>query len=215
MDIPDSPSLWLLGQKNIQNSLLLGFLQQNLSLNCSIKDQSNLTDQGPIPSDLLICIDASGLRLERCHQILEQLDGHKVFFINLEDESEFEQMLNWPLVCGFFYKGASHTHISKGIASILDGELWFSRKLLSRFMANNRKVPYKATKNVLTLTKREKQILNLCASGAKNADIALALNVSTHTVKTHMYNLFKKVDVGNRIQAINWAKDHLPEQDFS
>jgi ATP/maltotriose-dependent transcriptional regulator MalT len=33
--------------------------------------------------------------------------------------------------------------------------------------------------------------------------------VSMHTVKTHIYNLFKKIDVSNRIQAVNWAKDNL------
>lgn len=213
MDIA-SPNLWLLGQKNIQNSLLLGYLQQNLALDCSIKDHFSAMDKPAVTKDVLICIDASGLKIERCHQILEMVSGHKVFFINLENESEYEQMLNWPFVCGFFYKGASHNHISKGIASILQGELWFSRKLLSRFMANNRKTPVRSSKNVLTLTKREKQILNLCANGSKNADIADALSVSTHTVKTHMYNLFKKIDVKNRIQAINWAKEHLPAQDL-
>ena len=59
------------------------------------------------------------------------------------------------------------------------------------------------------LTRREKQILSLTATGATNTEIANNLNVSMHTVKTHIYNLFKKIDVSNRIQAVNWAKENL------
>lgn len=61
------------------------------------------------------------------------------------------------------------------------------------------------------LTKREVQILQLTATGATNTEIAEQLNVSMHTVKTHIYNLFKKIGVANRMQAVNWAQDHLEE----
>jgi LuxR family transcriptional regulator of csgAB operon len=211
-----SQRLWLIGPKNIQNSLLLGYLQQNINYSCAIIDPYTQADNHNIHPENFICLDASGLNYERYQQILEWLPNeNKVFFINLDHDKEHERLLQWPNVCGFFYKGNSHTHISHGLASIVNGELWFSRKLLSRFMANNRKSPSKIPDSIYSLTKREKQILNLSASGAKNAEIAEALNVSTHTVKTHMYNLFKKIDVSNRIQAINWAKEHLPVQDVA
>jgi LuxR family transcriptional regulator of csgAB operon len=216
MDIELKNRFWLLGAKNIQNSLLLGYLQQNLDIKCEIIDPNLSSDLNRILGDHIVCIDAQGLKYERCSQILEDLQHkNRTIFINLDDEGEHESLLNWPFVRGFFYKGASQNHISKGMASILQGELWFSRKLLSHFMANNRKTPTKVPTAVYSLTKREKQILKLSASGAKNAEIADSLNVSTHTVKTHLYNLFKKIDVGNRIQAINWAKTHLPEQDLA
>jgi len=208
--------LWLIGPKNIQNSLLLGYLQQNINHSCAIIDPYTQQDNQRIDPKHLICIDAAGMKYERYQQVLEWLPSeNKVFFINLEGDKEHERLLQWPNVCGFFYKGSSHNHISQGLASILEGELWFSRKLLSRFVASNRKSPSKIPDSIYALTKREKQILNLSASGAKNAEIAEALNVSTHTVKTHMYNLFKKIDVSNRIQAINWAKEHLPSQDVA
>ncbi|MGK0444937.1 MAG: LuxR family transcriptional regulator of csgAB operon [Bermanella sp.] len=208
--------LWLIGPKNIQNSLLLGYLQQNINYSCAIIDPYTKADNHNIKADHLICMDASSLNYERFQQTLEWLPhNNKVFFINLDSDKEHERLLQWPNVCGFFYKGDSHSHISQGLASILKGELWFSRKLLSSFVLSNRKSPSKIPDSIYALTKREKQILNLSASGAKNAEIAAALNVSTHTVKTHMYNLFKKIDVSNRIQAINWAKEYLPAQDVA
>ena len=41
--------------------------------------------------------------------------------------------------------------------------------------------------------------------------MAEELNVSMHTVKTHVYNLFRKIGVTNRIQAVNWAKENMHE----
>ncbi len=216
MDISTNQQLWLLGQKNIQNSLLLGVLQQKLDFDSKIIDPYSQADNTRILPSHLICIDAAGLKYDRCIQVLEQLpEKNPVIFINLESNSQHEQLLLWPNVCGFFYKAQSHQHICNGIASILKGELWFSRKLLSRFMSASRKTPTSTPSSVFSLTKREKEILHLSSSGAKNAEIANALNVSTHTVKTHMYNLFKKINVSNRIQAINWAKQHLPEHELT
>jgi len=216
MDIKLQPKLWLLGQKNIQNSLLLGFMQQQLNFDCQILDPYSEGDNHRLRDEHLICIDGTGLKYDRCLQILEQLPvNNKAIIINLEEGSQFEQLVQWPNVSGFFYKTSSHNQISQGVTSIAKGELWFSRKLLSRFMSTNRRTPTKTPSSAFTLTKREKQILHLSASGAKNSEIAEALNVSTHTVKTHMYNLFKKIDVSNRIQAINWAKQHLPEHEMN
>jgi DNA-binding NarL/FixJ family response regulator len=212
MDINLKTKFWLLGPKNIQNSLLLGHLQQNLDLQCAIIDVNVTPDLSQIKSSHIVGIDALGLQYDRCSEMLEQLPHkNKTIFINLEKDYDFEKLLNYPCVRGFFYKGVNQNNISKGMTSVLNGDLWFNRKLLSNFMACNRKAPVKQDPIVCSLTKREKQILKLCASGSRNLDIADTLNVSTHTVKTHLYNLFKKLNVGNRIQAINWAQTNLPE----
>lgn len=59
------------------------------------------------------------------------------------------------------------------------------------------------------LTVREKEILDHIARGASNRDIAEALFISTHTVKTHLHNIFKKINVKGRLQAALWAADNL------
>ena len=58
----------------------------------------------------------------------------------------------------------------------------------------------------LELSKRELEILNLLAQGYSNQEIATKLFVSLSTVKTHIQNLFEKLDVKRRIQAIEKAK---------
>ena len=59
------------------------------------------------------------------------------------------------------------------------------------------------------LTPREVEILSMVALGFKNEDIADRLFISPNTVKTHIYNIFKKIDVPNRLQAALWAAKNL------
>ena len=58
----------------------------------------------------------------------------------------------------------------------------------------------------LELSKRELEILSLLAQGDSNQGIAAKLFVSLSTVKTHNQNLFEKLDVKRRIQAVEKAK---------
>lgn len=58
----------------------------------------------------------------------------------------------------------------------------------------------------LNLSKRELEVLQLMAAGLSNQEIALRLFVSLNTIKTHSKNLFEKMDVERRTQAIDRAK---------
>jgi ATP/maltotriose-dependent transcriptional regulator MalT len=58
----------------------------------------------------------------------------------------------------------------------------------------------------LELSKRELEILSFLAQGHSNQEIATKLFVSISTVKTHIQNLFEKLDVKRRIQAVEKAK---------
>jgi DNA-binding CsgD family transcriptional regulator len=59
------------------------------------------------------------------------------------------------------------------------------------------------------LTPRQVEIVALVAVGATNDEIADRLRISPHTVKTHLYQVFKKINVPNRMQAALWAAKNL------
>jgi DNA-binding NarL/FixJ family response regulator len=61
-------------------------------------------------------------------------------------------------------------------------------------------------RELLELTPREREVLELLALGAANKQIALSLGMTEHTVKFHLAGIFRKLDVTNRTEA---ATKHL------
>lgn len=59
----------------------------------------------------------------------------------------------------------------------------------------------------LGISKRELCVLEALAAGNTNKEIARQLNVSPNTVKTHVANLYQKLDVGQRVQAVQKARE--------
>lgn len=84
----------------------------------------------------------------------------------------------------------------------------FSRSL---YLANGR-APASATlareADNVGLTRREREILQLVAEGGTNGEVARRLWVTEQTVKFHLANIFRKLDVTNRTQASRWAHAH-------
>ena len=110
--------------------------------------------------------------------------------------------------------------IFSGLVRVINGELFFSRKSISttfnhmlyamsrsQFSASNDSVNNDI--DLSLLTKREKSVIHLLAQGASNRDIAERLNISDHTVKTHLYSAFKKTSSRNRVELANWAQSYM------
>ncbi|NMR27541.1 helix-turn-helix transcriptional regulator, partial [Pseudoalteromonas sp. NEC-BIFX-2020_015] len=121
---------------------------------------------------------------------------------------------------GVFYDHDAPENVFKGLVRIINDELWFSRKIISstfiEILAMVTNSEQSNTLNIdstheqlVNLTKREKSVIYLLAQGASNHDIADRLNISDHTVKTHLYSAFKKTSSRNRIELANWAQRYM------
>ncbi len=131
-------------------------------------------------------------------------------FFNAESSSRLEKLVAPPDIRGIFYKDSNFDHFAKGVLAIFNGELWFPRNVIARYLINQAPGNEKFIKKEHDiLTNREMEILNLLSTGAKNTDIAEQLCLSVHTIKTHIYHIYKKLDVSNRTQAVNWATNNL------
>ena len=108
-------------------------------------------------------------------------------------------------VRGVFYEDDSIVKIAKGIQAILNGELWFSRETLMKYLTDSSETSKLNQDATGFLTIREKEILVMIASGGSNSQIADDLGISPNTVKTHIYNIYSKIKVPNRLQAALWA----------
>ena len=97
----------------------------------------------------------------------------------------------------------------KGVQAILNGELWFSRKTTSSILMETQYRRSNLAAAEAMLTSREKEILIAIASGSSNSDIAEECFISPNTVKTHLYNIYKKIGVKNRLEATLWVARYL------
>jgi LuxR family transcriptional regulator of csgAB operon len=129
---------------------------------------------------------------------------------NVDPEMEIEELALSKNIKGFFYKNDPPHIIRKGISAILKGDYWFSRKTLTKYLLKLTPSMNSINRDTLfNLTMREREILSLIASGLTNKQIANDLFISVHTVKTHIYNIYRKINVNNRFQAALWAIKYL------
>jgi len=132
-----------------------------------------------------------------------------VALFNISAGRGIEERILKQGVQGFFYRHDSLEQVAKGVRAILDGELWISRTIMADHIRKMSNTHHKSNKNDADLTHREIEILAMIAAGSKNAVIADKLCISPHTVKTHLHNIFKKINVPNRLQASLWAAKNL------
>jgi len=85
------------------------------------------------------------------------------------------------------------------------GGLWLGWRLASRPRLGFRK--NEAAIATLGLTRQELRALELIAAGQSNKEMARTLGVAPNTVKTHLANLFAKLEVSRRTQALAKARD--------
>ncbi|MGL4827848.1 MAG: LuxR family transcriptional regulator VpsT [Vibrio sp.] len=134
----------------------------------------------------------------------------KEVIINCPQEIEHKLLFKWNNLAGVFYIEDDIDTLIKGMSKILQDEMWLARKLAQEYILH-----YRSGNSVVTsqmyakLTKREQQIIKLLGSGASNIEIADKLFVSENTVKTHLHNVFKKINAKNRLQALIWAKNNI------
>ena len=92
---------------------------------------------------------------------------------------------------------------------MFNGEIWLSRKIMTDYILKGGNYDFSSKGNESILTPREIEIVSMIATGAANSYIAEKLCISCNTVKTHLYHIFKKINVPNRLQAALWAAKNL------
>lgn len=103
---------------------------------------------------------------------------------------------------GYILKDSSFQRLKEAIIIVANGDTYIQPELTNILNAGMMHVK---GENDTVLTKRELEILKLVALGKTNKEIAGELDISERTVKNHVSNLFKKIDVTDRTQAAVYA----------
>jgi LuxR family transcriptional regulator of csgAB operon len=211
-------TLLIVGRNLLQNRLIKSYLNERLAAPCEIavRDAWHEDDDAHGPPADLVLIDCFEIAPRELWQKLGLGSGpdpadRAVAFFNVMggDNNGFEREAIERCVRGIFYAGEAPERLCKGIEKIMGGELWYSRKTTSELLMDPRRFRPRTEALEAMLTAREKEVLVAIASGAANGEIADEFNISLHTVKTHLYNIYKKIDVRNRLEATLWVARYL------
>jgi two-component system, NarL family, response regulator LiaR len=139
-------------------------------------------------------------------EIIEKLkkempDTHFIMCTSFEDDEKIFNSLKAGAM-GYLIKGESMDKILSSIRDVYNGGAPMSFSIARRVLSHFEK-KFPEIKGFDELTEREKEILELLSQGLLYKEIADKTCISTDTVKKHVGNIYRKLHVSNKVEAIN------------
>jgi DNA-binding NarL/FixJ family response regulator len=141
--------------------------------------------------------DQSGLDV--CKHISENHINTRVIAVSNQSLPSYIQKITEYGGSGYLLKNTTKQELLQAIEMVMLGKEYFSHEVVRALREQ------KQTNNTVTITRREKEILELIADGNTNAAIAEKLFISASTVDTHRKNLIEKLQVSNTASLIKKA----------
>ncbi len=142
--------------------------------------------------------------IEVLKQMKEENIEIKVLILTVHNEMDYLMKAVDIGVDGYILKDSESSELKKAIKAVRDGENYIQPSLIPAL--NSQLLSRDTDKDKISfLTNRELEVLVQVANGMFNKEIATNLNISERTVKNHISNIFKKIDVSDRTQAAVFA----------
>jgi DNA-binding NarL/FixJ family response regulator len=142
--------------------------------------------------------------IEATRQIKSDYPSIAILILTAYENDQYIVALLEAGAAGYLLKNVSGADLVNAIRAVHAGEAvlhpTIAQKVFSRLGFNSRQT--RATVEEAGLSEREMEILKLAARGMSNQDIASQLYLSRRTVQAHMGNIFRKMDVGSRTEAV-------------
>lgn len=158
-----------------------------------------------VPDILLLDINMPNMNgLEVLQKMKDKKMEVKVLVLTVHNEVEYLLKAVDIGVNGYLLKDSESSELKKAILSVIEGENYIQPSLIPVLNAKMIDRDRDSVK-IESLTKRELEVLKNLSYGMYNKEIAEKLNISERTVKNHISNIFKKIEVTDRTQAAVFA----------
>ena len=141
--------------------------------------------------------------IEATKAIKAALPATAVLILTAYDYDEFIFSLLDAGAAGYLLKSVTGDDLVRGIRDLHSGESVLHPAVLRKMLASSRPRPASSEERPAeVLTQREMEVLRIAARGKANKDIARELGMSVRTVQAHLSNIFNKLGVGSRTEAV-------------
>ncbi len=159
------------------------------------------------PDLILMDINMPGTNgIEAVKVIKRELPEIKIIALTIHSDEEYVFELFKSGINGYLLKDVDADGLIKAIIGAVQGIPVIHPAITGMVVGEFRRLSQVAEDDLLT--SRELEILRLIAQGTSNRDIASKLYISEKTVKNHVTNLFRKINVSDRTQAAVYAYKH-------
>lgn len=201
-------TLIILSEKNLQSSLIEQQLTLIKDTRIEICNSEELTILASKEVVDLVLVEYQYYEhlLESDHLPDFDLLDLGLLIHNVPDGKLDELFPRWLLLKGVLFSYSSVDHLVKSVICILNGGLWLPRHCLEKIINLYREPGTHNLTCYSKLTNRERQILELISHKKSNLEISKQLFLSESTVKTHIYKIYKKLNIHRRQEAIKLVK---------
>lgn len=154
------------------------------------------------PDVVLMDINLPGISGIGCAaKLKQQIPALQVIMLTVYEDGESIFNALKAGACGYLLKRSSPTEILDAVTAVRQGGVpmtgEIARKVIMTFQA-----PVAGSEDMVTLSSREQEILELLSQGLLNKEIADKLSISYHTVKVHLKHVYDKLHVRSRAEAM-------------
>lgn len=163
------------------------------------------------PDVILMDINMPGINgLQAIDEIKQKKLSSKIIVLTIHEDREYLFKTLQMGVEGYVLKDAEPNVLIEAIRSVYAGQSYIQQNMTSELVKEFNRVTLhtKEKQEDNNLTSREIEVLELIAEGMINKEIAKKLFISEKTVKNHVSNIFRKINVSDRTQAAIYAFKH-------
>ncbi len=155
-----------------------------------------------------VLLDLRESLLPQVKQVAKAIpDAGQLCLVDEYDLNEIVALLQAG-AAGILSRDATLSEFTRALIAASRGEIVLPPELATRTLMVLARGKIRSQPNIETLTEREREVLTLLAQGMTNKDIAQTLFLSVRTVEAHLRNIYGKLDVASRTEAVLWAVQH-------